>query len=141
MVIIIKNQEEMKDLAYKIGAILKGNELIALKGPLGAGKTTFTKYLGEYLKIKEPIISPTFNIVKVYNSKIGPFYHIDAYRLENIGYDPVLDDYLYDDKAIRVVEWYNYLTDEIFDDAIRIEIKIVGDEREVSIEGINLCID
>jgi len=135
-VINISSLKEMKEFAKDFAKSLKGNELIGLKGELGAGKTTFTKYVGEYLKVKEPIISPTFNIVKIYQSSLGALYHIDAYRLENMGYDPVLDDYLYDEKALRFVEWYDFIKDPIFDKAIIINIEVdkKTEKRKITIE-------
>jgi tRNA threonylcarbamoyladenosine biosynthesis protein TsaE len=62
------------------------NLVITLEGSLGAGKTAFTKKLGEYLGIKEVIVSPTFNIMKQYEVESVDFeqlVHIDAYRLED----------------------------------------------------------
>ena len=90
MVIVVSNLDELKSFAKEFANKLKGNELIALKGDLGAGKTTFTKFVGKELGVKEEIISPTFNIVKIYESKLGPLYHIDAYRLEDLGMDSVI---------------------------------------------------
>ncbi|MCR5741198.1 MAG: tRNA (adenosine(37)-N6)-threonylcarbamoyltransferase complex ATPase subunit type 1 TsaE [Gammaproteobacteria bacterium] len=137
MIVKIKNLKEMEKFATLFASELKGNEIIALKGNLGAGKTTFTRFVGKALDVKENIISPTFNIVKVYSSKLGPLYHIDAYRLEDLGYDPVLDDYLYDENSLRFVEWYNFLDDPIFDKAIKIEITIdeAKGERVLNIGG------
>lgn len=141
MEVLINGLDELKQLSYKIGKSLKGNELIALKGPLGAGKTTFTKYLGEYLGVKENIISPTFNIIREYKMNTGMFYHIDAYRLEDLGYDPILDDYLYSNH-IKVVEWYNFLNDPIFDNSIKIEIRIIDEKKRLFIiEGLDICLD
>ena len=139
MKVEINNLKELEKFAFEFSKHLKGNETIGLKGPLGAGKTTFTKGIGKALKVKEEIISPTFNIVKVYDSILGPLYHIDCYRLENLGYDPILDDYLFDDKAIKVVEWYNFLEEDLFTDAIKIEIAVINDKRILNIEGI--CLD
>ena len=119
MVVVVNSLEELEKFAKEFAKKLKGNELIALKGDLGAGKTTFTKFVGKELDVKEEIISPTFNIVKIYESKLGPLYHIDAYRLEDLGYDPILDDYLYDYNSLRFVEWFNFLDDPIFNDAIQ----------------------
>ena len=124
MVKEIKDLKELEKFAIEFAKNLKGSELIALKGDLGAGKTTFTKFVGKALDVKEEIISPTFNIIKVYASSLGNLYHIDAYRLENLGYDPILDDYLYDYNSLRFVEWYNYLSDPIFDEAIKIDISV-----------------
>lgn len=142
MKVELKTLKDVEDFGRRLGKALKGNELIGLKGPLGAGKTTLTKYIAKELGVKEEIISPTFNIIKVYDSIKGPLYHIDAYRLENLGYDPVLDDYIFDENAIRIIEWYNYLDDEdLFKDAIKISISIKENNvREIEIEG-DLCID
>ena len=124
MEVTINNLSELEAFAKEFATKLKGNELIALKGDLGAGKTTFTKFVGKELTVKEEIISPTFNIIKIYESKLGPLYHIDAYRLEDLGYDPILDDYLYDYNSLRFVEWYNYLDDPIFNDAIILDFNV-----------------
>ncbi|MCB9498382.1 MAG: tRNA (adenosine(37)-N6)-threonylcarbamoyltransferase complex ATPase subunit type 1 TsaE [Bacillales bacterium] len=133
----IKNLEELRAFAEELSLKIKKGTLIGLKGPLGAGKTTLVKYIGKALKVKEEIISPTFNIIKVYDSILGPLYHIDAYRLENIDFDPTVDEYLYDEKAVRIVEWYEYLSDPIFNDAIKIEIKVEdNDDRTLFIEGM-----
>lgn len=142
MKVELKTLKDVEDFGRRLAKALKGNELIGLKGPLGAGKTTLTKYIAKELGVKEEIISPTFNIIKVYDSIKGPLYHIDAYRLENLGYDPVLDDYIFDENAIRIIEWYNYLDDEdLFKDAIKISISIKENNvREIEIEG-DLCID
>ena len=135
----IRSLEELKEFAYAFAKKLKGNELIALKGDLGAGKTTFTKYVGEALNISNEIISPTFNIINVYKTDLGPLYHIDAYRLETIGYDPTLDDYLYDYDSLRFVEWYEFIMDPIFDNAIKIDIEINLKEgtRIFNVEGMD----
>ena len=137
MVIVVNNLEELESFAKEFAKKLKGNELIALKGDLGAGKTTFTKFVGKELDVKEEIISPTFNIVKIYESKLGPLYHIDAYRLEDLGYDPILDDYLYDYNSLRFVEWFNFLDDPIFNDAIQMDFDVdrSSGRRTITIKG------
>ena len=134
---IIKNLEELEQFGYKIGNALKGNELIGLKGNLGAGKTTLTKYIAKALGVKEEIISPTFNIIKIYETKFGELYHIDAYRLENLGYDPILDDYIFNDNAIKIIEWFNFLDDDIFsENSITISIEVLDDNsRKIVIKG------
>ena len=137
MVIVVSNLNELEAFAKEFANKLKGNELIALKGDLGAGKTTFTKFVGKELGVKEEIISPTFNIVKIYESKLGPLYHIDAYRLEDLGYDPILDDYLYDYNSLRFVEWFNFLDDPIFNDAIQMNFDVDRSSgiRTITIKG------
>lgn len=141
MIVELKTLEDLENFGYKFGKALKGNETILLSGPLGAGKTTFTKNIGKALMVKEDIISPTFNIIKVYDSITGPLYHIDAYRLEDLGYDPILDDYIFDDNAIKIIEWYNYLDDGLFTNPITIDIKVNEDNsRTFNITG-EICLD
>ena len=132
--------DELQKLGERISNKLKGYELIGLSGELGAGKTTLTKYIAKGLGIKEEIISPTYNILKVYESGKFNLFHIDAYRLENLGYDPILDDYLFDNNAIKIIEWYNYLYEGFQKIDIKIDIKVLEDlRREINIEG--LCLD
>ena len=89
---ITKSTEETIALGEKLGRLLNRGDVIALKGDLAGGKTTFTKGIGKALNIKEVINSPTFTILKIYEGdKI--LYHIDAYRLENNDYDLGLDEY------------------------------------------------
>ncbi len=121
----IKNEEELIKLAFDFSSFLKGNEIIFLKGELGAGKTTFVKGVAKYLKIKDPITSPTFNIIKEYENKLC---HIDAYRVfkEDIGID-----YYIDNNYLIFIEWADNL--EFINYDYLIEIKYIPEGREVSI--------
>ena len=80
--------------------------VFTLTGDLGVGKTVFAQGLAEGLGITEPINSPTFTIVQVYDEGRLPFYHFDVYRIgdveemEEIGYE----DYFYGD-GVCLVEW------------------------------------
>lgn len=90
-----------------LGRILTGGELIALDGPLGAGKTQFTKGLavGAGVPPQEPIVSPTFVLVREYAGRLRLF-HMDAYRLQsaddlhNLGFDELRQP-----GTVVVVEW------------------------------------
>ena len=70
--------EELKKIAYNIGKVMKGGEVVALIGDLGAGKTTFVKEFAKSLGIFENIKSPTFNYVLEYTSGRLPLYHFDV---------------------------------------------------------------
>lgn len=98
--------EETHALGKQIGEVAKAGELYTLTGDLGVGKTVFTQGVAEGLGIEEPINSPTFTIVQVYEEGRLPFYHFDVYRIgdidemDEIGYE----DYFYGD-GVSIVEW------------------------------------
>ena len=79
----------IKDLAKKVATSLKGGEIFALVGTLGAGKTTFVQALGKELKLKHKITSPTFTLMHNFEVKIPDLqnkvflYHLDLYRTKN----------------------------------------------------------
>ena len=141
--LISKNENDTKLIATLIASNIFKGALITLKGDLGAGKTTFTKGIGEALGIKEEINSPTFNILKCYFHSPMNLYHIDAYRLEdvpsenkNIGLEEVIEDPL----GITVIEWPMFIS-ELFDEnkALNIEILINKEDtsRQFHIESKN----
>lgn len=77
--------DEMHKWSGEMAEQLKQGEVLLLKGPLGSGKTTFTQGLAKALGIKEPVTSPTFNVVAEYEvagaGEIKKLVHIDLYRL------------------------------------------------------------
>lgn len=138
--IITSNPEETRVLAIKFSASLKSGDVILLHGNLGAGKTTFVKGLAEGLNIKETVKSPTFNIVKCYFTGKIPFFHIDAYRLEDSRYDIGLDEYIEGD-GICAIEWAKFVDYLLPEDCIEItingdglaprNIEILGNEEQI----------
>ncbi len=101
------SEQELIELACEFAEKLKPGDIITLEGELGAGKTTFVKGIAKFLKIKRPITSPTFNIVKEYDDKLC---HIDAYRVHDE--DLAIDDYL-DREFIICIEWHENIVDYI----------------------------
>ena len=102
--IVIRNLEDTKRLAEIVANSIDDKLILMLNGDLAAGKTTFTKYLAEYLGVKAVVNSPTFNIMKEYKFPNGRLYHIDAYRLENSDEDLGFEDIFYENN-VCVVEW------------------------------------
>lgn len=109
MKIITKNEVATRRLAERIAKNLRGGEILALVGDLGAGKTTFTQGLAKALGVKTMVNSPTFVVMKLYktkHSRIKNLVHIDAYRLGNetaltaIGWADFQDA-----QSVVVVEW------------------------------------
>ena len=129
---ISTNQNETIDLGYKLGKLLPQGSVVALKGDLAGGKTTFTKGIGKALNIKQVINSPTFNILKIYHGDLN-LYHIDAYRLENNDYDLGLDEYM--DDGVMVIEWPEYYKDYLPDEYIEVNFKYIDDNtREITFD-------
>ena len=126
MIIETRSAEETYALGVKIGREAKKGQVYIMVGDLGVGKTVFTQGMAHGLEIEEPISSPTFTIVQVYDGGRLPFYHFDVYRIgditemDEIGYE----DYIYGD-GVSLIEWAN-LIQEILPEN-RIEIRIEKD--------------
>ena len=136
----VRDQEDMKALATTLSKRLFPGFVLCLEGDLGAGKTTFTKYLGKGMGITDTINSPTFTILKIYEHDL-PLYHMDVYRLDGIGADYDLEEYIYAD-GVCVIEWYHHIYDSLPDDKLIIDIAIRGaTERHLTIEGTGLYED
>ena len=118
--------DETLKLGQSLGEQAKPGEVYTLIGDLGVGKTVLTQGIAEGLGIDEPICSPTFTIVQVYEEGRMPFYHFDVYRIgdieemDEIGYE----DYFYGD-GLTMIEWAN-LIEEILPER-RKEITIEKD--------------
>lgn len=95
--IVIKDLEDTKRLAKIVSEGIENRLILLLNGDLAAGKTTFTKYLAEYLGVKSVVNSPTFNIMKEYKYPSGKLYHIDAYRLEDSDEDLGFEDIFFEE--------------------------------------------
>lgn len=133
--------EETYALGKKIGERAKPGMVLSLIGDLGVGKTVFTQGLAKGLGIEEPISSPTFTIVQVYEEGRLPFYHFDVYRIgdieemDEIGYE----DYFYGD-GVSLIEWANLIEEILPEDIVRVTIEKDLDKgfdyRKIMVEGI-----
>ena len=134
--IITTCEAETAAAAKSFAKTIKPGDIIAFKGGLGVGKTTFTRYMCEELETKDDVSSPTFALVHCYRAKI-PVCHFDMYRINTFDdlYSTGFFDYL-DSGAVLVIEWSENIIDFIEDEnLITIEIKRLGDtERENTIE-------
>ena len=133
---ITKCEAETAAVAKKFAETLEPGSIVAFKGGLGAGKTTFTRYMCEELDCRDDVSSPTFALVHCYRAKF-PICHFDMYRINSFDdlYSTGFYDYL-DSGAVLVIEWSENIIDFIEnEDLITIEIKRLGDtEREITIE-------
>ena len=127
---ITRNESETIRLGKKLGDLLPKGSLVALKGDLAGGKTTFTKGIGQALGVKEVINSPTFTILKIYNGSL-PLYHIDAYRLENNDYDLGISEY--EEEGIMVIEWPEFYENYLPDEYLEVRFEYIDDDtRDIS---------
>jgi tRNA threonylcarbamoyladenosine biosynthesis protein TsaE len=120
---IITNPEAMHALGQELAGLLRAGDLMVLTGPLGAGKTTLTRGLGEGLRVRGPVTSPTFVLARTHPSTVGgpPLVHVDAYRLASA---MELDDLDIDfARSIVVVEWGRGLLDGITESWLDVEIE------------------
>jgi tRNA threonylcarbamoyladenosine biosynthesis protein TsaE len=103
----ICSEEEMPKLAAQVSAELKGGEIFALEGDLGAGKTTFVKGLVSALGSSSNATSPTFNLVHRYSCRNFSVIHYDLYRLKRFEEIEALDleDQIEESKNIIAIEW------------------------------------
>ncbi|MFW5794024.1 MAG: tRNA (adenosine(37)-N6)-threonylcarbamoyltransferase complex ATPase subunit type 1 TsaE [Bacillota bacterium] len=130
----INSHEDTHKLAKIISEDIFPGMIIGLSGDLGSGKTTFTKYLAKEIGVKDNLNSPTFTILKTYKGDID-LYHMDVYRLEDIGYDYELDDYIYG-RGIAIIEWCEYINMMLPKDILKISFKFIDETtRDVIIEG------
>ncbi len=101
----IPDPDTMHELGVELGRLLRAGDLVILTGPLGAGKTTLTRGIGEGLGVRGPVTSPTFVIARTHPSLVGgpALVHVDAYRLS--GPDE-LDDLDVDfERSVVIAEW------------------------------------
>ena len=112
MVIETFQPKETYQCGFEIGQNAKAGEVYALIGDLGVGKTVFTQGVAAGLGITEPVNSPTFTILQVYDEGRLPFYHFDVYR---IGDPEEMDEIGYEDcfygEGVSFVEWADLIRD------------------------------
>ena len=141
VIIETENPEETFALGQKIGRAATPGQVYTLTGDLGVGKTVFTQGVASGLGITEPVNSPTFTIVQVYEEGRLPFYHFDVYRIgdieemEEIGYD----DYFFGE-GICLIEWAELIKEILPENRISITIeKDLSrgfDYRRITIKGL-----
>ncbi|HIT61003.1 MAG TPA: tRNA (adenosine(37)-N6)-threonylcarbamoyltransferase complex ATPase subunit type 1 TsaE [Candidatus Fimousia stercorigallinarum] len=139
MIIESFETKDTYELGRKLGKEAKPGQVLCLYGDLGVGKTVFTQGFAKGLEIEEPISSPTFTIVQIYEEGRLPFYHFDVYRIgsidemDEIGYE----DYVYG-TGVCLIEWAN-LIEEILPDhyttvVIEKDLNRGFDYRKISVE-------
>ena len=134
-----KENRNVNNCFESVAKKLSGNEVIALFGGLGMGKTAFTRGLCRGLGVNDGVSSPTFALVNEYHGKYN-IYHFDMYRVtswEDL-YSTGFFDYL--DNGVLVIEWSENIEGALPENAIRINISKgeSDDERTFEIEGVDI---
>ena len=133
------SERETYELGFQLGKESIAGQVYTLVGDLGVGKTVFTKGLAAGLGIEEPVSSPTFTIVQIYEEGRLPFYHFDVYRIGDVSeMDEIgFEDYIYGD-GVSLIEWAD-LIPELLPEHYT-EIRIEKDlEKGFDYRRISIC--
>lgn len=125
-------------LGARLAAACRVGDVLALNGPLGAGKTTLVHGLAAALGVVGPVPSPTFVIVREHLGRL-PLYHIDAYRLSDADEASAcgIDELLPSD-GVSVVEWAERIAELLPPETLTVTLQIVGTGRRATVDGPSL---
>ena len=135
-----QSPEETEALGAALASSLRPGQVVAFRGPLGAGKTAFTRGLARGLGVTGPVTSPTYTIVNEYTDGRMPLFHFDMYRLNSADdlFDIGWEDYL-SRGGVCAVEWSENVMDALPEDTVWVRIAREGDTgRSITIEGVEL---
>jgi tRNA threonylcarbamoyladenosine biosynthesis protein TsaE len=135
-----RDATETHALGQRLGALLRPGDVVVLDGELGTGKTVVAKGIATALGIEEPVVSPTFTVVREYDAAL-PLVHVDVYRLDHLQelHDLGFDD-LVGGEAVTVVEWGDRVSAALPRDRLRVMLELGDgdDERVVSIDATGM---
>lgn len=129
--------EQTREWGKKLGERLRGGDVVALIGDLGAGKTAFAQGVGEALGVKGPMTSPTFTLIHEYGGQIKGtavrLVHMDLYRLQHPEEAEVIGvEDAFQEDAVCLLEWPEIIEDYLPDDRLSVEILGSGEQpREI----------
>ena len=121
-----KNERDTLTLAQNFESEKFPNMVMCLDGELGTGKTIFVKGFAASLGIEDNITSPTFNIIKEYNSGELPLYHMDVYRLEDNDSNIGITEY-FNKGGVTIIEWSEIIKDKLPEERLDIKFKFVDE--------------
>ena len=137
---IVKSLEHLNSLSQKVADKLVKNDCIFLIGEIGVGKTTFTRYLINYLQEKNgekitEVLSPTFNLLYEYDLKGIKIMHYDLYRIRDEKELKQLGIFLDNQDTIKIIEWPQLINIPL-SDKLEIHLDYVKNEKEREIKFI-----
>ena len=137
---IVKSLEHLNSLSQKVAEKLSKNDCIFLIGEIGVGKTTFARYLINYLQEKNvekitEVLSPTFNLLYEYDLKVIKIMHYDLYRIRDEKELKQLGIFLDNQDTIKIIEWPQLINIPL-SDKLEIHLDYVKNEKEREIKFI-----
>lgn len=127
---ISRSEKDTVNLAQNIESEKFPNMVICLDGELGSGKTVFVKGFAQALGIDDNITSPTFNIIKEYNTGELPLYHMDVYRLDEKNNDIGFDEY-FNNGGVSIIEWSDIIKDHLPEERLQLNFKVTSENTRV----------
>ena len=142
MVIETRSPEETFQFGEKLGREAKPGQIYTLNGDLGTGKTVFTQGFAAGLGITEPVNSPTFTIVQIYEEGRMPFYHFDVYRIGDV---EEMDEIGYEDcfygEGVCLIEWAELIQEILPEHVIAVtiekDLEQGFDYRKITLTGLD----
>lgn len=144
MVLETRSPDQTFQVGVNLGKRAKPGQVYTLTGDLGVGKTLFTQGFAKGLGIAEPVSSPTFTIVQVYDEGRMPFYHFDVYRIGDVEemYEVGYEDYVMGE-GVCLIEWANLIEEilpgERTEITIEKDLKQGFEYRRITIEKVPLA--
>ena len=136
--VFTKSAEDTRELGAALSAVARPGDVILLSGDLGAGKTTLVQGFARGLGVQEPVVSPTFILVRTYQGRLS-LVHADAYRMDNLDEVTDLDlPELLDDGGVALVEWGDVIAPVLPADFLEIAIEFGegDDDRRIDVRVV-----
>jgi tRNA threonylcarbamoyladenosine biosynthesis protein TsaE len=126
--VVTASPEQTRAVGEAMAGVLGSGDVVSLTGDLGAGKTTFVQGAARGLRVAEPVLSPTFTLVREYRG-VSPVFHLDVYRLDRL--QDVLDlgfEEMLDSGGVVFIEWGDAIEALLPDDYLQVEMTIPDDD-------------
>ncbi|KAI4440230.1 tRNA (adenosine(37)-N6)-threonylcarbamoyltransferase complex ATPase subunit type 1 TsaE [Schaedlerella arabinosiphila] len=146
MVLESKSPEDTFQIGMRLGQLAKAGEVYTLTGDLGVGKTVFTQGFAKGLGIEEPVNSPTFTILQIYEGGRLPLYHFDVYRIGSVEEmdETGFEEYM-TGEGVSLIEWADLIREILPGERTRIRIEKDlekgFDYRRITVEAAEECLD
>lgn len=146
MVLESKSPEDTFQIGMRLGQLAKAGEVYTLTGDLGVGKTVFTQGFAKGLGVEEPVNSPTFTILQIYEGGRLPLYHFDVYRIGSVEEmdETGVEEYM-TGEGVSLIEWADLIREILPGERTRIRIEKDlekgFDYRRITVEAAEECLD